>query len=354
MWRRLGLILIGVWSASAPVVMAQTISGISLTLGASETTIVIEGEGSKAGTSLPTPKIFMIEGKQPRIVADFKTANASLTGRKGAGGQTFLEGAGHVTGIRFAPRGEAGLRLVFDLTSEAELHKSSTAVAVNKTGNIIFTAKGKSLSPNKIVTKPVAVKTLANVRRQKCKSVPCPRLAPHINAHSSKTNIPVAKMAIAEPISVTVPKRVLKPRYFGSKIPFPRLKSFPTLKVAKPYRRPVIVIDPGHGGRDPGAIGTRKTREKDITFKASLQLQKELLKSGRYEVILTRTDDTYIEHSERLRIARAGGADLFISVHADAFTFFYLLAMSNICVVEERLPLSRLKTSTFDIPMDVE
>ncbi|WP_084399830.1 N-acetylmuramoyl-L-alanine amidase family protein [Henriciella aquimarina] len=80
----------------------------------------------------------------------------------------------------------------------------------------------------------------------------------------------------------------------------------------------VVVIDPGHGGRDPGASSHNGKREKAIVLAASLELKRVLERSGRYKVHLTREDDRYIEHEDRVSMARNWGADLFISVHADA------------------------------------
>ena len=107
-------------------------------------------------------------------------------------------------------------------------------------------------------------------------------------------------------------------RYFENNIPYPVLKSMPSGEALKPVRKPVIVIDPGHGGTDPGAIGVKGTFEKDITTKAAEELAKRLSKSGRYKVILTRTTDNYVDHDDRIRIARMEQADLFISIHADS------------------------------------
>ena len=104
-------------------------------------------------------------------------------------------------------------------------------------------------------------------------------------------------------------------RYFASAIPYPRLQP---RRSAEPARKPVIVIDPGHGGHDPGAIGTNGTQEKAITSASAKELQAQLLATGLYTVIVTRSQDSYVDHEERLRIARAGGADLFISIHADS------------------------------------
>ncbi|MFZ5668026.1 MAG: N-acetylmuramoyl-L-alanine amidase family protein [Pseudomonadota bacterium] len=79
----------------------------------------------------------------------------------------------------------------------------------------------------------------------------------------------------------------------------------------------VIVIDAGHGGRDPGA-GGRSAHEKDITLAAAKALKARLEKSGRYRVVLTRSTDVYIPLESRVQIARSADADLFISLHADS------------------------------------
>lgn len=82
--------------------------------------------------------------------------------------------------------------------------------------------------------------------------------------------------------------------------------------------RKVIVIDAGHGGVDPGAIGGRGTREKNVTLAFAKTLGDALRASGKYEVHLTRDTDIFIELRERVAIARRHNADLFISVHADS------------------------------------
>jgi len=83
-------------------------------------------------------------------------------------------------------------------------------------------------------------------------------------------------------------------------------------------RKPLIVIDPGHGGKDPGALSKSGMREKDIVLDAAIALREELLKSGRYDVALTRSTDVFIELEDRVTKARNLGADLFIALHADA------------------------------------
>ena len=83
--------------------------------------------------------------------------------------------------------------------------------------------------------------------------------------------------------------------------------------------RPLVVLDAGHGGRDPGAIspfGAR--REKDVTLAIAKAIRDELVSSGRVRVALTRDDDRFLVLRDRYEAARRLGADLFISIHADA------------------------------------
>lgn len=80
----------------------------------------------------------------------------------------------------------------------------------------------------------------------------------------------------------------------------------------------VVVIDPGHGGIDPGAQGQRGTFEKTVNLAAALQLEKILNARGGYKVVLTRRGDATIKPDRREALAREAGADLFISIHADA------------------------------------
>jgi N-acetylmuramoyl-L-alanine amidase len=82
--------------------------------------------------------------------------------------------------------------------------------------------------------------------------------------------------------------------------------------------KPVIVIDAGHGGGDPGAAGQKGTKESLVTLAAAKSLAEILRASGRYEVVLTRQTDKRLAHEERSRLAREAKADLFISLHADA------------------------------------
>jgi N-acetylmuramoyl-L-alanine amidase len=100
----------------------------------------------------------------------------------------------------------------------------------------------------------------------------------------------------------------------------PRFISAPvkTTKAALPLKK-VIVIDAGHGGKDPGTKGA-DGNEKDVTLAAARSLKSQLEKSGRYKVVMTRDADVYVDHAVRVQVARRADADLFISLHADSGT----------------------------------
>ncbi|HET6389329.1 N-acetylmuramoyl-L-alanine amidase [Hyphomicrobium sp.] len=86
----------------------------------------------------------------------------------------------------------------------------------------------------------------------------------------------------------------------------------------KPHGKPVIVIDPGHGGIDPGALGDNNVTEKTIVLAVAIQLRNELAKTGLYDVKLTREDDVFVSLDRRLAFSAENAADLFISLHADS------------------------------------
>jgi N-acetylmuramoyl-L-alanine amidase len=82
--------------------------------------------------------------------------------------------------------------------------------------------------------------------------------------------------------------------------------------------RPVVVLDPGHGGIDPGTRAPSGELEKDLVLEFASMLRAKLEATGKYRVIMTRTDDTFVELSERVRFARQQQAQLLISIHCDA------------------------------------
>lgn len=102
----------------------------------------------------------------------------------------------------------------------------------------------------------------------------------------------------------------------ASQAPRLALASLP-VKAAPLRMKKVIVIDAGHGGKDPGSLGAN-VHEKDVTLAAAMALKDRLERTGRFQVVLTRETDTFIPLESRVQIARRADADLFISMHADS------------------------------------
>jgi N-acetylmuramoyl-L-alanine amidase len=94
--------------------------------------------------------------------------------------------------------------------------------------------------------------------------------------------------------------------------------SAPPKPASPPDLRPVVVIDPGHGGLDNGTRSGGDVMEKDLVLGFGLALRDRIEKSGKYRVVMTRSDDTFIPLNDRVKIARNQSAALFVSIHADA------------------------------------
>lgn len=109
--------------------------------------------------------------------------------------------------------------------------------------------------------------------------------------------VPVAKVTAAQPTMLPAPVKPAVPVKAG---------------------KHVIVVDPGHGGADPGTIGPSGVYEKHITIAMARQIKQTLEATGRYKVVLTRDRDVFIRLRDRVNISRKAGAELFISVHADS------------------------------------
>jgi N-acetylmuramoyl-L-alanine amidase len=92
----------------------------------------------------------------------------------------------------------------------------------------------------------------------------------------------------------------------------------PEMQAANGDTRPVLVLDPGHGGIDTGTRALTGEMEKDIVLDFAQRLRARIEKTGKYRVVMTRTDDTFIPLAERVDVARKAEASLFVSIHADS------------------------------------
>lgn len=103
---------------------------------------------------------------------------------------------------------------------------------------------------------------------------------------------------------------------------------------AHPKRDIIVVVDPGHGGKDPGAVGAKGEREKDVVLSIAQLLAKRLKKEKGFDVKLVRNDDFFVPLRKRVEIARQHKADMFISVHADAAPRLTASGASVYCLSE--------------------
>ena len=98
-------------------------------------------------------------------------------------------------------------------------------------------------------------------------------------------------------------------------LPIIKKQNFNKIKSKKNY---IVFIDPGHGGKDPGAIGQLGSLEKNITLKASILLANALRKNKKINPILSRNKDIYLPLRKRTLLAKQSKADIFVSIHADS------------------------------------
>ena len=139
--------------------------------------------------------------------------------------------------------------------------------------------------------------------------------APAVDAPGDEAVVPeslVASLSTAPKAAAAAPSAAT-----ALNVPAVAAKKNPLPSPAKSRRR-IVVIDAGHGGKDPGATGLRGTKEKDITLLAALELARVLRERGDFDVVLTRNDDTFVPLSDRSKKANDLNADLFVSLHCNS------------------------------------
>ena len=206
-----------------------------------------------------------------RVVLDLPQVSFKL----GAG--TGVAGRGLVKAFRYGLVMPGGSRIVFDLTGPAKIAKSYVLEAANG-------------QPPRLVLEFEEVDRTAFVQ------LLAPENRPELRPAIADANAGAANAGVAQPDASIV-----------------------TASTQPPDKRPVIVIDPGHGGVDNGTeAGGADVMEKNLVLSFGLALRDRIEKSGKYRVVMTRTDDTFIARPDRVKVARSEAAALFISIHADA------------------------------------
>jgi N-acetylmuramoyl-L-alanine amidase len=199
-----------------------------------------------------------------RVVVDIPQVNFTLPVGTGSAGR------GLIKAFRYGLVMPGGSRIVFDLTGPAKVAKSYVLDAANG-------QPPRLVLEFEEVDRTTFVQSLAAANRPELK----PAISDSADAAAPST-VPAepAKPAMADP-------------------------------------RPLIVIDPGHGGIDNGTQASGES-EKNLVLGFALALRDRIEKSGKYRVVMTRTDDTFIPLDDRVKIARNQSAALFVSIHADA------------------------------------
>ena len=206
-----------------------------------------------------------------RVVLDLPQVSFKLAAGIGVAGR------GLVKAFRYGLVMPGGSRIVFDLTGPAKIAKSYVLEAANG-------------QPPRLVLEFEEVDRTAFVQ------LLAPESRPELRPAIADANAGVANAGVARPDASIV-----------------------TASTQPPDKRPVIVIDPGHGGVDNGTqAGGGDIMEKNLVLGFGLALRDRIEKSGKYRVVMTRTDDTFIPLDERVKIARNESASLFVSIHADA------------------------------------
>lgn len=210
-------------------------------------------------------------------------------------------------------------RIVIDLNQPSMVHQAlALPAAANKPNRLVIDLARTSGTRflQAVAADPIMIQSSAGQVRSA--EVPRPPSANSV-ASTTRQQAPVTKpekptvTEIARPTKVT-PKADV-PGKSTQKLASLKVPKKPVTRVAS--RKRIIVIDPGHGGVDPGAIGVSGIYEKHITLAAARDLKEHLERTGRFKVYLTRDRDLFIRLRGRIEIARERNADLFISVHAD-------------------------------------
>lgn len=266
-----------------------------------------------------------------------------------------------IRALRIGIRGGVGLRIVMDLAalmrSETRLVKSTDSQGYQLLLDVYRKQKPASLGaiqtnasssrrgatadpvpvaprPKAAVmeTNPLPVATpkqpppSAGATAMPAKTAPPPRepllskTVSFVSTPRSPITLPAEPAVVSKPVSASLAVSSAN-QAAVAKAPAPVVTASRAPAPSSPARRQrdiVVVIDPGHGGKDPGAVGAGQTQEKDVVLQIAKRVQALINQKPGIRAVLTRQGDTYLQLYERIEIARRYKGNLFVSVHADA------------------------------------
>jgi N-acetylmuramoyl-L-alanine amidase len=237
-----------------------------------------------------------------RVVVDVPQIDFRLPIGAGATGR------GLITAFRYGLVMPGGSRIVIDLTGPARIANTYMLDAANgQPPRLVLEFEQVDQAT---FTQSLGTESRPELRPTIANNPPAsgPAAVPQVVVTPQAVVTP-PQVAVAPQAAVTPPAAVT-PQAAAAPKPLPK-------PAAPPDARPVVVIDPGHGGIDNGTQSGDET-EKDLVLGFGMALRDRLEKSGKYRVVMTRTDDTFIPLGDRVRIAHDQSAALFVSIHADA------------------------------------
>ncbi|MDD2839677.1 MAG: N-acetylmuramoyl-L-alanine amidase [Rickettsiales bacterium] len=233
-----------------------------------------------------------------RLVIDFGSTNQNITAPD-------VKTDKIIDSIRVGKFSDTDTRLVFDLNAKSKILKSFYLQPSqdNKNHRIVidFEFSKQDLENEDLIGKLIDENNLYGVEPEILNEIINEILSKPIEV--AKTNTPKISLPTSKTTQTTNIRKKQETMY--------NISSSQT-------RKPRIIIDAGHGGKDPGAIGRKNTKEKILTLIYAKSLKEALDKTGKYKVYLTRSQDYYVDLRERTSMARRYKGDLFISIHADS------------------------------------
>jgi N-acetylmuramoyl-L-alanine amidase len=298
------------WAKSA-------VTDARLGIEADRTRVVLDMTAA-AGFSL------FVLGDPHRVVIDLDEVDWQIPAGR------ILQGRGLVTAMRYGLFKVGTSRIVLDLAAPAQVANVMQLAASDghpprlmidlvaaadgdfrsQIGRTLFASDGTA-SPVLVAAAEIVPAILPAIVPTAPEPVAKPVLASAGSSGSVADPATHSQPASREMPKVTMPATGALDQAAAIILPLPK----PGGAVAK--KKPLIVIDPGHGGIDPGALGNG-TKEKTITLAVAKALQTELEATGRFRAVLTRDKDVFLPLRDRFRVARESGAELFISLHADS------------------------------------
>ncbi|MCY7313590.1 MAG: N-acetylmuramoyl-L-alanine amidase [Pseudoxanthomonas sp.] len=313
---RLGATWVGILLALGALspVFAGEVSSVSIAAGSTGTRaeILLEGSGEYRTISLAGPD---------RLVVDLPASRAARSLRLPAG-------SGIIQSVRTGQPSADTLRIVFDLSAPVALLSprmeptATGAKLVLEWPGEFVTAKPQASNPagflpgssHRTAAAATAALTAAVAQQASAPS----RRSPQDILNGQSPALPASVPARQAPAaSVVANARAVAANAAAVPAPEP-YRPLPQVPMRKGMRPLVVAIDAGHGGQDPGAIGPTGKREKDVTLAMARELARQINATAGMKAFLVRDGDFFISLPQRAQRARAGKADIFVSIHADA------------------------------------